>query len=327
LSGASPLDLADVPVLVTGGAGFIGSHLVDALVERGAQVRVLDNFVTGRAENLAAVSGRIEIVEGDIRDADSCRAACHERRFVFHQAALGSVPRSLEDPATSLAVNVQGSVNLFAAARRAGVERIVYASSSSVYGDSRILPRREGEEGEPLSPYALSKSMGEQIAGVFGRCYGLESVGLRYFNVYGPRQDPGGPYAAVIPRFFRARLTGELPVIHGDGTQSRDFTYVGDAVAANLLALAAETADGSAFNVANGRRTTLLELDRRIADLTGGGPPASHGPQRPGDVKHAEADLAAASRRLAYRATVDLTTGLERALGYYQEQMVAAPVD
>ncbi len=318
MSGRPPAELDGAPVLVTGGAGFIGSHLVEALVARGARVRVLDDLSTGRADNLAAVAERIELLEGDIRDEAVCHAACDEARYLFHQAALGSVPRSLDDPATSLAVNVQGTANLFAAARRAGVERLVYASSSSVYGDSPRLPRREGEEGEPLSPYALSKRMTEEIASVFWRCYGLPSVGLRYFNVYGPRQSPAGPYAAVVPRFFLARLAGKLPVIYGDGGQSRDFTYVGDAVQANLLALAAAPADGRAVNIASGRRTTILELDRAIARLTGLDAAPRHEPERPGDVRHAQADLGAAAECLGYAAETDLASGLERALGYYR---------
>jgi UDP-N-acetylglucosamine 4-epimerase len=324
LNTGPPAELSGVPVLVTGGAGFIGSHLVDALVEKGASVRVLDDFSTGSRRNLAGPSERIEILEGDIRELETCRVACRGCRIVFHQAALGSVPRSLDDPATSLAVNVQGTANLFAAARDEGVERTVYASSSSVYGDSSRLPRREGEEGEPLSPYALSKKMGEQIARLFFRAYALPSVGLRYFNVYGPRQDPDGPYAAVIPRFFSARLRNETPVIHGDGQQSRDFTWVGDAVAANLLALKAGEADGGAVNVASGQRTTVLELDRQIARLTGDGRPAAHGPVRPGDVDHAHADLTRASRQLGYRPTVALANGLEQSLAFYRQGAKAA---
>ncbi len=312
-------------MLVTGGSGFIGSHLVEALLERGAEVRVLDNHATGPARNLAGVRDRIELIVGDVRDPECCREACRGRRFVLHQAALGSVPRSLEEPATSLAVNAQGTANLFAAARDAGVERLVYASSSSVYGDSPLLPRREGEEGEPMSPYALSKVIGEQIARAFFRCYGLRSVGLRYFNVYGPRQDPEGPYAAVIPRFIASRLRGEAPRIHGDGRQSRDFTWVGDAVAANLLALGAGSADGAAVNVASGRRTSILELDREIVRQTGDGPPAAHGPRRAGDVDHAHADLERAVRILGFRPTVALADGLERALSYYRAEL-AAPV-
>jgi len=313
------LDWRDLPVLVTGGAGFIGSHLVDALVERGAQVRVLDDLSTGRRENLAGVLDRIELLEGDIRDAETCRRAADGVRVVLHQAALGSVPRSMEDPATTIAVNVSGTANVFAAARDASVARVVYASSSSVYGDSAALPKREGEEGRPLSPYALSKAMDEELAEVFGAAFGLELVGLRYFNVYGPRQDPAGPYAAVVPRFFAACRAGEAPVIHGAGEQSRDFTYVADAVAANLAAAAAPAeACGRAYNVAGGRRTTIREIAAEIRHLTqeraGPCPEPVHTEPRPGDVRHSLADLGAARDALGYEPRVPLAEGLRRTL-------------
>jgi len=299
--------------LVTGGAGFIGSHLVDALLERGARVRVLDNLSTGRRDNLTHCLGRIELLEGDLRDKDVCRESCRGVELVFHQAALGSVPRSMADPATTVDVNVTGTVNVFAAAREMGVSRVIYASSSSVYGDSERLPKREGEEGRALSPYALSKVMDEELAAAFTRCYGLELVGLRYFNVYGPRQDPEGPYAAAVPRFFAAYLRGEAPVIFGDGEQSRDFTFVDDAVAANLLAAAAgREACGRSYNVAGGKRTTVNELARRIREAVGGGPEPRHEPPRAGDVKHSLADLTQAEERLGFVPTVDLATGIAR---------------
>jgi nucleoside-diphosphate-sugar epimerase len=304
--------LHGVPVLVTGGAGFIGSHLVDALLAAGAAVRVLDNFATGREENLREEAA---LVRGDLRDPEACREACRDVRFVFHQAALGSVPRSVADPATTIAVNVTGTANLFAAAREAGVQRLVYASSSSVYGDSERLPKREGEEGQPLSPYAFSKRAGEDLARVWTRTYSQELLGLRYFNVYGPRQDPDGPYAAVIPRFFRAASRGEPLVIFGDGEQSRDFTFVSDAVHANLLAAGAPSeACGRACNVASGRRTTLNELATRIRELAGIAErsPIQHAPPRPGDVRHSLADLQEAGRQLGYAAAVSLENGLRR---------------
>jgi nucleoside-diphosphate-sugar epimerase len=310
-------DLAGAPVLVTGGAGFIGSHLVDALLARGAAVRVMDNFATGRHENLGYCRERIELVEADLRDPEACRAACEGRRLVFHQAALGSVPRSVEDPVTSLAVNVQGSAHIFDACRRAGVERVVYASSSSVYGDSERLPKVEGEEGAPLSPYAASKVMGEELAAVFARTYGLDSVGLRYFNVYGPRQDPAGPYAAVIPRFFHAFTTGEAPVIHGDGEQRRDFTYVGDAVAANLLAAGADAAGSTVVNVAAGRAATVNELARAIREMTASPVEPVHGPPRAGDVRASLADLTRATALLGYTASTSLAAGLAHTLRHY----------
>ncbi|MEM7583281.1 MAG: NAD-dependent epimerase/dehydratase family protein [Acidobacteriota bacterium] len=310
-------ELAGTGVLVTGGAGFIGSHLVDAAVAAGARVRVLDNLATGRRENLAHLEDEIELLEGDLRDTDVCRRACDGMELVFHQAALGSVPRSLKDPATSLAVNVSGTANLFAAARDAGIRRVVYASSSSVYGDSAELPKRVGVEGEPLSPYALSKKMNEDLARVFQRCYDMELVGLRYFNVFGPRQRHDGPYAAVIPRFFAAYREGRAPVIYGDGEQSRDFTYVGDAVSANLLAAGApaEAARG-AYNVASGRRATVNELAEWIRRLSGGGPAPAHEPPRKGDVRHSLADLEATTAGLEYRPQLDVESGLARLAEY-----------
>ncbi|HUF77585.1 MAG TPA: SDR family NAD(P)-dependent oxidoreductase [Thermoanaerobaculia bacterium] len=306
-------DWRELPVLVTGGAGFIGSHLVDELVRLGARVRVLDDLSTGSRENLSHLGRSIELVEGDIRDPETCRSAAEGARFVFHQAALGSVPRSMADPATTVAVNVTGTTNVFAAARDAGVARVVYASSSSVYGDSDRLPKREGEEGRPLSPYALSKAMDEELARLFALCFGQQLLGLRYFNVYGPRQSPEGPYAAVVPRFFAACRAGEPPRIHGDGEQSRDFTYVADAVRANLLAAAAPAAAcGHAYNVAGGRRTSVLELAEAIRELAGPCPPPLHEPARPGDVRHSQADPTAAREALGFTAEVDLAEGLRR---------------
>ena len=314
----SILDLRHEPVLVTGGAGFIGSHLVDALLDHGAFVRVLDNLSTGRWENVAGTLDRIEFLEGDIREMETCRRACRDVSLVFHEAALGSVPRSVLDPATTIAINVSGTANIFAAARDARVRRVVYASSSSVYGDSQTLPKREGEEGRPLSPYALSKAMAEQLAAVFSQCLGLETIGLRYFNVYGPRQDPEGPYAAVIPRFFSACITGHAPVIYGDGEQSRDFTFVEDAVAANLLAAAAPAAAcGRAYNVAAGQGTTVLALARAIRGLVGGGAEPRHEPQRAGDIRHSLADLGQVREAIGYRPSTRLESGLARCHPHY----------
>ena len=312
-------------VLVTGGAGFIGSHLVDALLARGAQVRVLDNLSTGSRRNLAHAAERIDFRLGDIRDPDAVREAMRGVNRVFHQAALGSVPRSLEDPGTTLDVNVTGTARVFAGARDAGVRRVVYASSSSVYGDSDRLPKREGEEGKPLSPYALSKRMDEELADTFQRCFGMELVGLRYFNVYGPRQNPDGAYAAVIPRFFKAYLGGQPPVIFGDGEQSRDFTFVADAVAANLLASGADASCcGRAYNVAGGRRTTLLELARLVGEAAGSSREPRHAPERSGDVRHSLADLTLSRNTLGYSPEFDLPEGLPLSHRHYLESLAAS---
>ena len=315
---ASPL--LGARVLVTGGAGFIGSHLVEALVRTGAVVRVFDDFSTGRVQHLAPVAGRVEIVEGDIRSLPRCRQACAGAQYVFHLAALGSVPRSLEDPAESISVNVAGTANVLAAARDSGARRVVYASSSSVYGDSESSPKREGEEGRPLSPYAASKAMDEQLARLFGECFELETIGLRFFNVYGPRQNPQGAYAAVIPRFFASLLCGRPVTIYGDGFQSRDFTFVGDAVAAQIAAaLAAPAACGRAYNVGSGRTTTLLELERSIRELVGGGPPPLFAPTRQGDVRNSLAATEDAAKAFGFRARTELRQGLESCLAFYRE--------
>ncbi|MCH9646999.1 MAG: SDR family oxidoreductase [Deltaproteobacteria bacterium] len=302
-----------VPVLVTGGAGFIGSHLVARLAAEGADVLVLDDFSSGREANLQAAqaTGTVQAIRGDIRDFEVCQRACEGRSMVFHQAARGSVPRSLKDPATTIGVNVSGTANIFTAARDAGVRRVVYASSSSVYGDSDTLPKREGEEGQPLSPYALSKVMNEQLAKTFGDSFGLCCIGLRYFNVYGPRQDPAGPYAAVIPRFFQACAKGGQPAVYGDGEQSRDFTFVADAVEANLLAAQGKPeACGRAYNVGAGNRTTVLDLAARISELVGSGGGVEHLPPRTGDVPHSRADLATVEEALGFRPSISLDEGL-----------------
>jgi nucleoside-diphosphate-sugar epimerase len=309
-------ELRGVAVLVTGGAGFIGSHLVDALLERGARVCVLDNFLTGKRENLRSAGGRVELIEGDIRDRKSCADACRGVSLVFHEAALGSVPRSIEDPATTIDINVAGTAALFTAARDAAVHRVVYASSSSVYGDSTALPKREGEEGRPLSPYALSKVMNEQLADIYARCFGIEFVGLRYFNVFGPRQDPNGPYAAVVPRFFAAVKAGEQPVIYGDGEQSRDFTYVKDVVDANFHAAGAPPeACGRAYNVAPGKRTTILDLARHIIALHRAALVPQFLAPRPGDVAHSQADSSQARLALGFTARWTLKDGLKAMAG------------
>jgi nucleoside-diphosphate-sugar epimerase len=317
-------ELEGIAVLVTGGAGFIGSHLVDALLERGARVRVVDDLSSGRVENLRSAAGALELVEGDIRDLATCARACRGARYVFHQAARGSVPRSLEDPATTVGVNVAGTANVFAAARDAGVARLVYASSSSVYGDSARLPKREGEEGLALSPYALSKVMDEELAEHFHRVFGLRVLGLRYFNVYGPRQSPEGPYAAAIPRFFAAALAGSPMEIHGDGEQTRDFTWIGDAVTANLLAAGApDAANGRAFNVGGGQAISVNRLAAAVAAAVGdASSPPRHVAPRPGDPRHSLADLARATQVLGYRPTVGVEEGLSRTRAAHAERPV-----
>ncbi len=304
-------DFEQVQVLVTGGAGFIGSHLVDGLLERGAGVRVLDNLETGRRENLAHCLDRIEFVEGDIRQVEVCQRACEGVVYLFHQAALGSVPRSMEDPATTISVNVSGTANVFAAGRDAKVRRIVYASSSSVYGDSETLPKREGEEGQPLSPYAVSKLMDEQLAEIFTQAYSLELIGLRYFNVYGPRQDPNGPYAAVVPRFFQASAEGQDPQIYGDGEQVRDFTFIKDVISANLLAAgAASSACGQAYNVGAGASTSINELASRVGEITGRDWSPNYLPPRAGDVRASLAAIEKIIKALEYQPIYDLASGL-----------------
>jgi nucleoside-diphosphate-sugar epimerase len=317
-------------VLVTGGAGFIGSHLVDALAARGARVRVLDDSSTGHRRNLAHhperdESGGIEILAGDVRDLETCIAACRGVDVVYHLAAIGSVPRSLERPAETVAVNVSGFANVLAAARAGGVRRVVYASSSSVYGDSVAAVKREGEEGEPLSPYAASKRIGEDLAAVFTRCFGTRAIGLRFFNVYGPRQDPGSGYAAVIPRFFSRLLAGLPAVVEGDGRQSRDFTYVADTVAALLAAGGApEKACARVYNVGRGRATTIARLETRIRRLVGGGPPPRFAPPRQGDVRHSLAATEAAREELGFSARIGLDRGLRKSLAHYRRAHLAA---
>lgn len=309
-------DFQRVPVAVTGGAGFIGSHLVDGLVERGARVTVLDDLSTGFEANLANVRSRVRFLKGDIRDAEACREAVSGAQYVFHLAARGSVPRSMADPVSTIDINVRGTATVFMACHDAKVPAVVYASSSSVYGDSTTIPKREGEEGRPLSPYALSKSVDEQLADVFSRCYDMKILGLRYFNVFGPRQDPNGPYAAVVPRFVAAFRGGTAPVIYGDGEQSRDFTYVSDVVQANLLAVGApEPAWGHAYNVAPGQATTVNQLARAVRESCGGGPEPRYEPPRRGDVLHSLADSSAARKGLGFEAQVSLAAGIERVVG------------
>jgi len=306
--------------LVTGGCGFIGSHLVVALVQRGERVRVLDNLATGRREHLAEVAADVEFLEGDLRDLDTVRRAVQGMEYVFHQAALASVPRSIAAPLPTHEANVTGTLHLLLAAREAGVRRVIYAASSSAYGDTPTLPKQEDMPPQPLSPYAAAKLAGEHYCAAFARSYGLDTVSLRYFNVFGPRQDPTSQYAAVVPRFITAMLRGEPPVIYGDGTQSRDFTYVANAVEANLLALDAPDLRGECINVACGERYSLLELVATLNELLGTNIAPRHAPRRPGDVWHSQASIAKAERLLGYRPVVSFKEGLRRTVTWYQTE-------
>jgi UDP-N-acetylglucosamine 4-epimerase len=317
--------------LVTGAAGFIGSHLVEHLLRFGQRVIALDSFSTGHRSNLedarakAGAAGSLEIVEGDIRDPEACLHACAGVDHVLHQAALGSVPRSIKDPLTSHAVNTDGFVHMLVAARDAAVKSFVYASSSSVYGDSPHLPKVEEHVGRPLSPYAATKAANEAYANAFAQAYGMRVMGLRYFNVFGPRQDPDGPYAAVMPLWFDALLAGREVVIYGDGETSRDFCYIDNVVQANLLAaLSADaSASGQVYNVAYGARTTLNELFARIRDQVARFRPEAAGAQarhvdfRPGDIRHSLADIGKARRILKYEPTHDVGAGLMLTASWY----------
>ena len=298
-------------ILVTGGAGFIGSHLVEALVARGERVRVVDSLATGRRENLAAVEGRFEWVEGDLADFDVCRRATAGATAVLHQAAIPSVPRSLDDPLGSHASGPTATLHVLEAARRAAVRRVVYAASSSAYGDAVELPKREDMMPRPLSPYAAGKLAGEEYVHVYAKTMGVDGVSLRYFNVFGPRQDPSSPYSGVISRFLRVMSAGERPLIYGDGGQTRDFTYVANVVAANLAALdAAGPLEGAVYNVGVGRRVSLLDLVAALNDELGTSLEPVFQPARAGDVRVSLADLTAVERALGYRPHVDFETGL-----------------
>jgi nucleoside-diphosphate-sugar epimerase len=300
--------------LITGGAGFIGSHIAAALVARGESVRIFDNLATGREANLASLTGRVEMVRGDLRDLNAVRDAVTGVDVVFHEGALASVPRSIADPIATLESNVNGTQHVLLAARAAGVRRVVYASSSSIYGDTPVLPKHEGMPTNPLSPYAIQKLAGEQLCLANYRLFGLETVALRYFNVFGPRQDPKSEYAAVIPRFLLALLAGRRPVVFGDGEQTRDFTYVENVVRANLLAADAPEAPGHAMNIGYGARVSLNETLRLAGELLGVTVEAEHQAPRPGDVRDSLADIGLARRLLGYTPTVDFRDGLARTL-------------
>lgn len=304
--------------LVTGGAGFIGSHIVDELVRRGEKVRILDNFSTGKRENLVPFLEQIELIEGDIRSYHIVREAVQGVDYILHQGALPSVPRSINDPITTNEVNVGGTLNILDAARDAGVKRVVYASSSSVYGANREMPKREDMMPQPISPYAVAKLTGEKYCHVFSRTYGLETVALRYFNVFGPRQDPQSAYAAFIPKFIVGMLEEKRLIIDGDGTQSRDFTFVKNVVAANLLAVEAKGVGGEVFNVACGEAMSLNEVVGYIRQALGCEGDIAYGPPRSGDVPMSLADITQARARLGYEPRVPVQEGLGEVVEWFR---------
>lgn len=315
---------ADTVFLVTGGAGFIGSNLCEAILNMGCKVRCLDNLSTGKQENVDLFLDRegYTFIKGDITDLDTCKKACEGVRYVLHQAAWGSVPRSIEMPLYYEQVNIQGTLNMMEAAKEAGVEKFVYASSSSVYGDSATLPKVEGQEGNVLSPYALTKRVDEEYGKLYYKLYGLNTCGLRYFNVFGRRQDPNGAYAAVIPKFLKALMRDERPVINGDGKQSRDFTYIENVIEANLKACkAGADSGGEVMNIAYGGREYLLDLYQTMCRLLGKQIEPVFGPDRPGDIKHSNADISKAKRLLHYEPEYDFEKGLTEAIGWYKEYL------
>lgn len=324
-----PAEAPRKPIVVTGGAGFIGSNLVEALLKRGDHVRVLDDFSTGRRENLLQADswakkggGRYELIEGSICDPEVVARAVAGAGAVLHQAAIASVPRSVKDPIRTNEVGVSGTLQLLVAARDAGVSRFVYASSSSVYGESPELPKRESMTPEPISPYGISKLAAEKYVCNFHRLYGLGTVALRYFNVFGPRQDPASEYAAVVPRFATSILEGGAPVIYGDGGTTRDFNPIANVVEANLKSLAApREACGRAYNIACGTRISLLELVAKLADLAGRKVAPRHEDPRPGDIRHSLADISEARRGLGYEARVSFEEGLRIAFEHYRQSV------
>ena len=323
--------IAGKKILVTGGAGFIGSNLCEALLGFGAKIRCLDNFATGHRHNLENFinDSNFRLIEGDIRELETCKEACKDVDFVLHEAALGSVPRSLEDPVTSNEVNVSGFLNMLVAAKEANVKRFIYAASSSTYGDSEKLPKIEDEIGKPLSPYAITKYVNELYADIFHQSYGFDTIGLRYFNVFGRKQDPNGAYAAVIPKFVMQFMKHESPVINGDGTYSRDFTYIDNVIQMNLLAIATDKKEAvnEVYNTAVGDRTNLVELtqllkkhlseyDSEIAKVE-----VKHGPNRPGDIPHSLASVEKAEKLLGYKPTHKIDAGLKEAVEWYWEHL------
>lgn len=310
--------------LVTGGAGFIGSNLCEAILKLGYKVRCLDDLSTGKQENVDMFldNPNYEFIKGDIKDYNVCLKACENVDFVLHQAAWGSVPRSIEMPLVYCANNIQGTLNMMEAARQNGVKKFVYASSSSVYGDEPNLPKHEGREGNLLSPYALTKRCDEEWAKQYTRHYGLDTYGMRYFNVFGRRQDPYGAYAAVIPKFIKQLMNDEAPTINGDGKQSRDFTYIENVIEANLKAcLAPHEAAGEAFNIAYGGREYLIDIYYALAKALGKNIEPKFGPDRAGDIKHSNADISKAKEMLGYDPDYDFETGLNEAIDWYKANL------
>ncbi len=311
--------------LVTGGAGFIGSHIASALSAGGARVRILDDLSTGHRENIDEIGGDIDFIQGSVADEQLLAKAFENVELIFHEAAIPSVPRSVEAPRNTHVASVDGTFSLLLAAKEAGVKRVVYAASSSAYGDQPTLPKTEQMPPDPLSPYAVAKLVGEYYGRVFTRVYGLETVSLRYFNVFGPRQDPGSQYSGVVSRFISALLNDERPVIFGDGEQSRDFTYIDNVVGANLSAASAPNAAGKVINVANGQRITLNQLLEELKQLTGRTEvTAEYREPRVGDVRHSLADISMARELLGYESRVDLRQGLQRTLDWWKTSRFAA---
>jgi len=310
--------------LVTGGAGFIGSHLADELIRQGARVRIIDNFVTGYRENLEEISGDFDFIEADLNDDESLQSAISDVEIVFHQAALPSVPRSVDNPRETHQACVNGTFNLLVKAKESGVRRVIYAASSSAYGDQPTLPKIETMSPDPLSPYAAAKLMGEYYCRVFNRVYGLETLSLRYFNVFGPRQDPSSMYSGVISRFIDALMKGTQPVIYGDGDQTRDFTYIANVVDANIRASETNSGVGQVVNVANGEKVSLIALLETLKRITGKEDvTAEHMPERRGDVKHSQADNSRAVEWLGYEKLVGLEEGLRKTIEWWQTSRFA----
>ena len=314
----------DSKFLVTGSAGFIGSNLVEAILKLGYKVRGLDNFSTGKKGNVEEFlnNPNYEFIEGDIRDLDTCMKACEGIDYVLNQAAWGSVPRSIEMPLFYEEVNIKGTLNMMEAARQSGVKKFVYASSSSVYGDEPNLPKKEGREGNVLSPYALTKKVDEEYGKLYSKMYGLDTYGMRYFNVFGRRQDPNGAYAAVIPKFIKQLLNDESPTINGDGKQSRDFTYIENVIEANLKACkASHEAAGQAFNIAYGGREFLIDIYTHLLNALGKDIQPIFGPDRKGDIKHSNADISKAKELLAYDPKWSFENGIVAAIEWYKENL------